>query len=165
MVLWVSLILNNLLQRVESETDPTFTLLEIRQHVTSLPTELYELYANILEIIDIGRDSRKRIMATKILTWIARSQAWEPLQLQDLLDAMVIPDASTNHPIDGLKDDDPITLRRFQIGDNWSRFRIWIYQHCGPLVELIQDEPGQRSVITHVMYGAPPISGQHGHYK
>lgn len=64
------------------------------------------------------------------------SHFWGPLQIQDLLDAIAIPETD----LAGELDEDPTSSRRLNIGNNWNRFWSIIYQHCNPLVELIKDE-------------------------
>ncbi|KAM7217724.1 hypothetical protein V8F06_006858 [Rhypophila decipiens] len=140
--LWARLVLEQLLVRMTNTTNPGFSLLDLRRILKALPTELDELYGHILSTVGLDLGSPKLATARLMLRWILGSKSWEPLQLQDFLDAMATPENENGDYGDG---EDSISLRRYQIGENWNRLWGIIFQHCGTLVELVQTDPPKRS--------------------
>ncbi|KAI0455473.1 hypothetical protein F5B21DRAFT_471492 [Xylaria acuta] len=139
-VLWIKLVLQQLQEIMESQTG--FSLKDLREMAENLPQELGELYARILEKLDLTSSEKKLRVSRRILLWTLASRSSHPLELQDLWDAIGIPDAEdVREPTD-----DPIESGRFVISGNWDAFRRIIYAHCGPLVEIIPKEGEARRV-------------------
>ncbi|TGJ85677.1 hypothetical protein E0Z10_g3117 [Xylaria hypoxylon] len=133
-ILWIKLVLQQLQEAIESEAG--FSLLDLREMAESLPPEIEELCIRILEKLELHKNEKKLRVSKRILLWALASQSSHPLELQDLWDAIAIPEADD---VLGTTDD-PIELRRFMISGNWDAFRRIIYAHCGPLVEIIPKE-------------------------
>ncbi|KAK4214484.1 hypothetical protein QBC37DRAFT_150531 [Rhypophila decipiens] len=136
--LWARLVLEQLLGRMTNTANSGFSLLDLRRILKTLPTELDELYGHILSTAGLDPGSPKLATAKRMFRWILGSKSWEPLQLQDFLDAMATPE---NHDGNYGDCEDPIFLRRYQIGDNWNRLWKIIFDHCGTLVELVETGP------------------------
>ncbi|KAE8440467.1 hypothetical protein EG329_007578 [Mollisiaceae sp. DMI_Dod_QoI] len=134
-ILWVRLVLQQLQLRVQSETG--FSIKALRQILVKLPKELDDLYAYIIESLNIMGDRERLDLARRILLWAVGSRSGDSLQLQDLLDAISIPKVVETQEI---PQEDVISIERLQIGHNWSRFCNIIYQHCGPLVEIVESQ-------------------------
>ncbi|KAM7208475.1 hypothetical protein V8F20_001156 [Naviculisporaceae sp. PSN 640] len=135
--LWVRLVLEQLLLRVASSTETGFSLLDLKEILINTPTEVKDLYGHILLDLGLSPGSPKLAVAKRMFKWIVGSISWEPLQLQDFLDAIAIPE---NNDQNCRGPDDPILSRRYQIGDNWNQLRKIIFQHCGPLVEILKSQ-------------------------
>lgn len=132
-VLWVTLVLQQLQLRVDSEYG--FSLDALDKVMRGLPIELGQLYSKILSDLEISADPQRLSVAKKILTWIIGSQPWAPLQLQHLREAIALPDDNDILCQSGV---DIVERRRLEIGpkENWDIFRRHIHRYCGPLLEV-----------------------------
>jgi len=134
-VLWVRLVLIQL--RLQVQSSAGFSIRALRETALTLPTELNEFYAHSIKASGVLDSPEKARVARRIFGWTIGSRAFQPLQLQDLLDALAIPEtdeSSLSHT------EDPISLGRLQIGQDWNRFHDIVYQHCGALVEIVDDQ-------------------------
>ena len=134
-VLWVRLVLQQL--RLQVQSLKGFSIKVLRKIVLDLPKELDDFYAHSIQSSGVLGEPERTEVTRRMLLWAVGSRSWEPLQLQDLLDAIAIPE--TVEP-STMSFEDPISLRRFQIGQNWNWFCHLIYQYCGPLVEVVESQ-------------------------
>ncbi|KAF7538844.1 hypothetical protein G7054_g2575 [Neopestalotiopsis clavispora] len=133
-ILWARLVTDQLLHAIHCKSGCTFA--QLGSILRTLPTELDDLYSHILKKLGLDSNSKRRDMACLIFRWISESQAIEPLQLQDLRDALAIPsEVNNNEPADK----DIIFNNRWIIGEGWNSFLEKIHDHCGPFVEPIED--------------------------
>ncbi|KUJ16932.1 uncharacterized protein LY89DRAFT_718649 [Mollisia scopiformis] len=129
-VLWAHLILQELSMLVQKKTG--FNIRLLRECAEKLPKELDYLYVYYFESLGVLEDPERLKMARRIFLWVVGTRSRESLQLQDLLDAIAIPE------LQEITEEDVIGIERWQIGGNWNKFRDIIYEHCGPLVEIVE---------------------------
>ncbi|OIW35573.1 hypothetical protein CONLIGDRAFT_690163 [Coniochaeta ligniaria NRRL 30616] len=135
-VLWVSLVLQQLQQYIAS--DDGFTLGGLTDILHGLPKELDNLYSHIISRLGVLHNPRRLALAKTMLSWIIGASRWASLELHELHGAITLlpegPQTASNET--GRPRHDADSRRQFQIGGNWDLFCEIIYQHCGPLVEI-----------------------------
>lgn len=141
-VLWVSLVLDQLKLRVESKYG--FSLHALDEVMRGLPLGLDDFYSKILSSLDVASDPKMLSTTKAMLTWVIGARPWAPLQLQHLREVMAMAELAYLH-----KQPDMAMLERHRpvVGPSkdWRVFRSIVYQHCGPLVDIrlssADDEP------------------------
>lgn len=137
-ILWVTVVLYRL--QIDIEGTRGFTPRQLRDTLKSLPTEIAHLYSYSLEKLDVFDNPAKLRVTKDILTWIVGSKRWAALELRELRDALAISEV-------GLNQREPHSLKhsRRLFGGNWSIFCLYIQDHCGPLVEILDSH--QSSIL------------------
>ncbi|KAK5165890.1 uncharacterized protein LTR77_008814 [Saxophila tyrrhenica] len=129
-VLWVILVLQQLLNL----TKGPFTFRDLRAKLYGLPSELDELYERLVE--DILKSHAGNPTSIKrsqlILTWVIGTSDSRQLTLQELLEAIAIPEDLESAL---LSERNPIAEERLRC-PSWSSVRQHIYYLCGPFVEV-----------------------------
>lgn len=130
-ILWVILVLKEL------ESDMTvkygITPAQLKEIIEGLPPELEDLYYHALEKVSKPMKEKQVNVAKEILTWIIGSRHIEPLQLLHLWEAIALPRSGD----DRAYSTSVLSEHRINCGNDWSKFRNIVYQHCGALVEFI----------------------------
>lgn len=133
-VLWVSVVLESLLDVLEFSV---YSRKELLEKMQAMPQDMDRLYTHIIEGIIARLDDKGLEKARKVLVWVSGANTMGELQLQELHEAIAIP---TDIPsaLDYAKKSDPITYNHLQLPiANWFEFRLILRKLCGPLVEVI----------------------------
>jgi hypothetical protein len=137
-ILWVTLVIKALESHCRCGG---VTTTELKRKLKSLPADLVELYQYIVK--DLERKLPKETLekSRKILMWVSGASSMHSLSLQELWDALAIPE------------DVEMALQcktdyRITYGvpiKNWNSFRAILYEWCGPFVEVIIPESKRSS--------------------
>ncbi|KAK4918384.1 hypothetical protein LTR49_013776 [Elasticomyces elasticus] len=139
-ILWVLLVLREL----SKLATVLFTRRDIQQKLKDLPTELYALYARIVEDLQRENDAEQMRIGQRMITWVIGSSSLSAITLVELLEALAIPEADmTLRTVS----EDPIEAARYRI-PSWQEFKRKLYQYCGPFVEVRPSGPYGASLGT-----------------
>ena len=134
-ILWVVTVLTALTRRVASV--PLFTLQDLWQEVKLLPSNIMDLYAGL--VIDLGTQSPEAIrFARRALMWVNFATTKRPFQLNELFEALRIP-----QDIDNIDDENP--FGHMPSVDSPVSFYRHIRNLCGPFIELIRPKGSYNS--------------------
>jgi hypothetical protein len=131
-VLWVVLVTKELHHIVQSEKG--FTVSQLEESTKRLPVDLRSYYRYILDNIVQSKSAENLKLSQRILAWTIGASSKGPVRVQELWEAMAIPeDVESAQKCTN----DPIAQNHLVIGENWNRFKRILYEHSGPFVEVI----------------------------
>ncbi|KAF4971133.1 hypothetical protein FSARC_1966 [Fusarium sarcochroum] len=145
-MIWIKLVFSeveHLVQRKEG-----FTLTQLRERVQSLPQDLEKLYREIVSRLRLDQDLQKSKTSERIFLWVTGSPEWGILQLQELHEALAIPD--NPHGGTRMSAFNELESNRYQIGNDWDYFYSIVYAHCGGLLEFIPPSRFDNSTTSRV---------------
>lgn len=148
-ILWVVLVLDTLMTTIQKEI--MFTFKELGEKVKCLPSDLNNLYKGFVRDLQATLDPSGLAKARKTLMWISTSSELKPLNLEELWDALAVPDVLPSN-LQNMTDD-PIGHNRIPIR-SWGGFVRVLRGTCGPFVDIVrstrgtgEDEIGPKSII------------------
>jgi hypothetical protein len=147
-ILWTVLVLDALLTTIQKEI--MFTFKELINKVKCLPLGLNRLYKGFVRDLQVTLDSSGLAKARKTLMLINASSELKPLNLEELWDALAVPDRLLSNFEDMAED--PISHNRMPIR-SWGGFVRVLRGTCGPFIDIRstsrtgRDEIGPESII------------------
>jgi hypothetical protein len=148
-ILWVVLVLDTLLTTIQKEI--MFTFKELGEKVKCLPLDLNNLYKEFVRDLQATLDPSGFAKARKTLMWISISSELKPLNLEELWDALAVPDILPSN-LENMTDD-PIGHNRIPIR-SWGGFVRVLRGTCGPFIDIVrstrgtgEDEIGPETII------------------
>ncbi|KAM0551293.1 hypothetical protein ACHAPJ_008396 [Fusarium lateritium] len=145
-MIWIKLVfleVEQLLQRKEG-----FTLKQLREKIQALPSDLHELYREIVIRLSLDKDLEKSRMSEKIFLWVTGAPKWGRLQLRELREGLAIPDNAEG--CTGTAALSELQSNRYQIGEDWYHFYSIVYAHCGGLLEFLPPSQFDDPLIARV---------------
>jgi hypothetical protein len=127
-----------------------FTFKELRERVKCLPLDLNRLYKEFVHDLEITLNSSGLAKARKTLMWIGAASELKPFTLQELWDALAVPNIVPSKLED--VSIDPITQNRVPIR-SWDEFARVLRGTCGSFVDVVRptnrpnDDIGPESVV------------------
>jgi len=134
-ILWVTLVIASLKTYIESGV---YTFPQLREKLTSLPTDLDALYRRISQDLLSRLDNVGRAKSRKALMWVSGANSLYPLKLIELREALAIPE---DVDVALQAREDPISGNVVGGSYDLSVFRRQLRVMCGPLVEVIKAKP------------------------
>ncbi|CAI6341293.1 unnamed protein product [Periconia digitata] len=144
-MLWVKLVLDDL-QEVLS--DSVYTFYSLRQVLLNLPIKLTTYYQDILKRLGCEEHNHKAKLVRRILMWISGAGELQAITLEELWDALAIPEDSSI----STEDEDPIRHNRIP-ATSFDELGRKLADYCGPFIEIF---PPPREL------GADPSHERHG---
>jgi hypothetical protein len=137
-ILWVKLALQTVIDRVRRGNQ---TLREVEKDIKSLSKDLVAFYKCILDDLILRYPPEELERSRQCLMWVAGVSAVRPLALDELEEALCIPQAIGPSLI---SDRDPIADSPLRIrARSWIGFYRQLRMRCGPFIEvLIPANPG-----------------------
>jgi hypothetical protein len=148
-ILWTVLVLDALMTTIQKEI--MFTFKELGEKVKCLPLDLNKLYKEFVRDLQATLDPSGLAKARKTLMWISASSEIKPLNLEELWDALTVPDVLLSNLED--MTEDPISHNRIPIR-SWGGFVRILRGTCGPFIDVVRStsrtgegEIGSESII------------------
>ncbi|KKO98258.1 hypothetical protein THAR02_09642 [Trichoderma harzianum] len=131
-ILWVTLIIDQLMQHCRTGG---ITLEELEKLLHSLPHDLMEYYKYMVNELEQKLDKDQLARSKKALMWVSGTSFVRALTIQELWDALAIPD-DVQKALQSQKDYRQATGSYFK---TWAGFRSILYTWCGPFIEVVRD--------------------------
>ncbi|KAK4063744.1 hypothetical protein Trihar35433_8452 [Trichoderma harzianum] len=131
-ILWVTLIIDQLMQHCRTGG---ITLEELEKLLHSLPHDLMEYYEYMVKELEQKLDKDQLARSRKALMWVSGASFVRALTIQELWDALAIPD-DVQKALQSQKDYRHATGSYFK---TWAGFRSILYTWCGPFIEVMRD--------------------------
>lgn len=136
-ILWASTVMDEMLKLAGS---PTFSFELLREEALKMPKSLTNLYIAIVEDRERQLSHKKQTLARKAMMWVYRATLKRPISLQELFDALAIPEDVSQISTDPSVQD-PFADTRFLYRPRWDcsewfQFRQSLLELCGPLLDI-----------------------------
>ena len=147
-VLWIVLVIDTLMSTIQREI--MFTFKELQERVKCLPLDLKRLYKEFVQDLEKTLDPSGLAKARKTLMWVSAASELKPFTIEEVWDALAIPDILPSKLED--LSSDPITQNRIPIR-SWDEFSRVLRGTCGPFIDIVRptdgsyEEIGSESVV------------------
>ena len=130
-ILWVVTVISALKNRVA--VHPSYTAKQLWAELKGLPSDVDKLYAGIVS--NLASAPHEAVdFARRALIWVNVATAKRPFQLQELFEALRIPE------IDGDVDEDEDPFTHMGGVDSPASFYRYIHRFCGPFIEIVKPQ-------------------------